>query len=53
MNGEVFADYIQSWSEAYGSDNAVFHLIDIMVDNLSDEQLSIIASELWQYEDYI
>ena len=50
MNQEDFANDIQTWAERYGADNAVYHLIDIMVDNLSEEQLSIIANELWEYE---
>lgn len=47
---EDFSNDIITWSERYGADNALLHLIDIMMDNLTEEQLNIIANELWEYE---
>lgn len=47
---ENFSNDIIAWSERYGADNALLHLIDIMMDNLSDEELDIIADELWEYD---
>ena len=50
MDEKEFAADIQDWSDRYGAENAVSHLIDIMIDNLTEEQLSFIANDLWLYE---